>query len=123
MITNWAVWLLESRGAAVMKELLIAICILPLVNVSVHADFNGAAIAVDAKQNASGVVLSCVSTQAVIKGYKAAMGGNINGALSAGCVLVPDGAAVMVDCGKTGRKFARIKFKGRELFGERHEAA
>jgi len=62
MITNWAVWLIESRGAAVMKELLIAICILPLVNVSVHADFNGAAIAVDAKQNASGVVLSCVST-------------------------------------------------------------
>ena len=80
-----------------------------------QADFAGAAVKVDAKQNAAGVVLSCISTKAVIEGYSVAWNdGTLRAALNAGCVKVPDGAVVMVDCDKTNKYFAYIKFKGRE---------
>jgi hypothetical protein len=96
-----------------MIRLTSVICMTVFVVGVARADFSGAAISVDAKQNASGVVLSCVSPEAVIKAYKAAVDGNLAAALKAGCVTVPDGAAVMVDCAKTGRDFARIKYHGR----------
>jgi hypothetical protein len=90
---------------------LVAALLLQIAEAS--ANFEGPAIKVDAKQNASGVVLNCVSTAAVIKGYEAAGRGSLVAAQAAGCVLVPDGAAVSVDCTRTSRVFARIRYMGR----------
>lgn len=78
-----------------------------------RADFDGPAIKVDAKQNAAGVVLSCVTRDALIRGYAAANRGDVAAARNAGCVTIPDGAAVAVDCSRTNRVFARIRYQGR----------
>jgi hypothetical protein len=96
-----------------MKRTLVVCSTFFVLNFGVAADFSGPAIKVDAKQNASGVVLNCISQAAVVKGYEAAGLGRIAEAEKAGCALVPDGASVSVDCARTNRVFARIRYKGR----------
>ena len=97
-----------------MRTIALATLALAAMPMAAQADFSGPAIKVDAKQNAAGVVLNCNSQAASIRGYEAANRGDMRAALQAGCVVIPDGAAVSVDCGRTNRVFARIRYQGRE---------
>lgn len=68
--------------------------------------------AVHAKFNASNKVIQCPTQASTIKAYGLAANGRSFASVR-GCREIPDGATVLVDCSRSNRAVAWVRFGGR----------